>query len=83
MIKVLCSSCKTTIKAKESLAGQRVKCPKCRQPMVVPSSNLAKQPSAPRPKTATTATSQGHNPLLDLLDEAGVESMPQGPMCPK
>ena len=27
------------------------------------------------------ASAAPHNPLLDLLDEAGVESMPRGPVC--
>jgi hypothetical protein len=34
-----------------------------------------------RSTSVSLAGAAGHNPLLDLLDEAGVESVPQGPIC--
>ncbi len=79
-IKVRCGSCKTTIKAKESLAGQKVKCPKCAKPLTIPKPGASASPK----KVAASASgaSNAYNPMLDLLDEAGVDSMPTGPTCP-
>lgn len=97
-IKARCGSCGTNFQAKDSLAGKRVKCPKCAQPIVIGAGN----PTAPagktgtatqarpgqaaagkRPTTAGTAAAAGaYNPLLDLLDEVNVKSAVRGPMCP-
>lgn len=74
-IKAKCGSCNVGFTAKDALAGKTVKCPKCKNPLKVP------QKSAPKKPVAAAASPQAHNPLLDLLDEAGVESMPRGPIC--
>ena len=76
-IKARCGNCNTGFTAKDSLAGRQVKCPKCKQQMQIPSRAVTTQTA----RTVTTATAAAHNPLLDLLDEAGVESMPRGPVC--
>lgn len=77
-IKAQCGSCGTSFSAKDEFAGKRVKCPKCSQPMTIQQRNLV---AGQRPTSVTIAGAAGHNPLLDLLDEAGVESVPQGPIC--
>jgi hypothetical protein len=38
-------------------------------------------PARASKKEAQVASARRHNPLLDLLDEAGVESAPKGPVC--
>ncbi|MDG2185297.1 MAG: hypothetical protein P8K79_06435 [Mariniblastus sp.] len=77
-IKAQCGSCGTSFSAKDEFAGKRVKCPKCSQPMTIEQRSLV---AGTRPTTVSLAGAAGHNPLLDLLDEAGVESVPQGPIC--
>ncbi len=69
-----CGSCNKKFKAKDSMAGKRVKCPKCTSPITVPTPKAAVAAS-PGPSAAT------YNPILDLLDEAGVKSVPSGPVC--
>ena len=76
-IKAHCESCGTSFKAKDEFAGKRVKCPKCGDPMTVPNKSLALE----RRQTTAVTTAAAHNPLLDLLDEAGVEAVPKGPIC--
>lgn len=77
-IKARCDSCGSSFQAKDSLAGRRVKCPKCSQPLVVP-----KPASGKVAQGAVTASSgQAHNPLLDLLDEVNVKAAARGPTCP-
>jgi len=73
-IKVKCGSCSARFKAKDELAGRRVKCPKCQQPVVIEAA--AAPVAVPRaPKAAA------HNPLLDILDEEDVRSRVRGPVC--
>lgn len=74
-IKVHCGGCGAGFQAKDELAGRRVKCPKCKQPITIKSAPT-RQPAA-RQKAAATA----HNPLLDLLDEQNVRSVARGPIC--
>ncbi len=69
-IKVQCGSCGAGFKAKDELAGRRVKCPKCAQPIVIGK-------PAPKPQ----AVGAGYNPLLDLLDEQQVKRVSHGPLC--
>ena len=35
MIRVICPTCKSTLNAKDKLAGQTRKCPKCGQPVLI------------------------------------------------
>ncbi len=74
-IKARCGNCKSGFTAKDALAGRLVKCPKCKKQMQIPAK--AAQPA----QAVAAATPAAHNPLLDLLDEAGVEAMPRGPVC--
>ena len=72
-IKVKCRSCSASFKAKDELAGRRVKCPKCKEPI-----KIAPVQKAP---VAAAAASAEHNPLLDLLDEQDIRSVARGPVC--
>ena len=91
-----CDSCPAQFKVKDELAGKKVKCPKCKQPFTISAgpkskgtAGAKKKPVAKkRPKPAVDEYSlapapptPSHNPMLDLLDDAGVESTPQGPVC--
>ena len=75
-IKARCNQCNTGFTAKDSLAGRIVNCPKCKNQLKIPEK---------RKPTGSVAGSGGgnpaYNPLLDLLDEAGVEAVPRGPVC--
>ena len=70
-IKVRCGNCSAGFQAKDSLAGRRVKCPKCKQPLTIKAIEPKRQPVA----------AANHNPLLDLLDEQNVRSVARGPIC--
>ena len=74
-IKVECQ-CGQKFAAKDSMAGKRVKCPKCNQALVIPS---GAQPEPRKWGAGATAAS----PVLDLLDEAGVQHARTGPQCPE
>ena len=76
-IKVRCGKCSAGFQAKDELAGRRVKCPKCKEPLVIqPAGELATSRS--RQPAAASAV---HNPLLDLLDEQNIRSVVRGPIC--
>lgn len=75
-IKVRCGKCGAGFQAKDSLAGRRVKCPKCKEPITI----SAAKPAAPAAKKAP-AVAAAHNPLLDLLDEQDIRSVARGPVC--
>ena len=73
-IKVKCGNCSAQFKAKDELAGRRVKCPKCQNPVVIAAAAAvaaSSKPSAPKRS----------NPLLDILDEEDVRSRASGPIC--
>ena len=75
--KVRCGKCNAGFQAKDELAGRRVKCPKCKEPLVIqPAGELATSRSR-QPATASAM----HNPLLDLLDEQNIRSVVRGPIC--
>jgi hypothetical protein len=66
---VQCAGCGAKLQAPEKLAGKRVKCPKCGQPLAVP----GLQPAAARPA--------GDLDLEQLLGaEAGAAVMPSAPL---
>lgn len=86
-IKVGCGKCNSSFAVRDDFAGKSVKCPKCKSPMQVPSSTKTAsgaKPPAAAAKTAAGTSSAGRkfNPLLDLLDEAGVEAKSRGRSCP-
>ena len=80
-IKAKCGSCGRIVKAKDALAGKRVKCPDCSQPMTIP--NPAQTTSAGYQDAAKMLAPTGgaYNPILDLLDDAGVQGVARGPAC--
>ncbi len=77
-IKVNCGSCSAKFKAKDELAGRRVKCPKCQNPVVIEAAAAAVPAPAP---VRSAAKAAARNPLLDILDEEEVRSRARGPMC--
>lgn len=86
-IKVGCGKCNSSFAVRDDFAGKSVKCPKCKSPMQVPASSktaAAAKPPAVASKTTAGSPSPARkfNPLLDLLDEAGVESKSRGRSCP-
>ena len=82
-IKARCAGCGAGFQAKDSLAGKRVKCPKCGQAITIGQQAASKGRSGKSAaKQASIAASGGHNPLLDLLDEVDVKSAVRGPVCP-
>lgn len=79
-IKARCDGCGVGFQAKDSLAGKRVKCPKCSQPILIPKSSGSSRTQA-KSVPASAGGSKAYNPLLDLLDEVEVKRT-GGPMCP-
>jgi len=80
-IRATCGSCTSTFNARDELAGKRVKCPKCKEPMVIGQ----KKKRAP---AATTAPARKKKTVVDpmeaLLAEAnvGTSTGQEGPICP-
>jgi len=87
-ISATCDSCKESFRARDELAGKRVKCPKCKSPMAIPqaTSKPARKPkpaatkpkSKPKPKPKPVAM----DPMEALLNEANIGPINRGPMCP-
>lgn len=69
-IKVSCH-CGQSFTAKDNLAGQTLLCPKCSQPLTIPS------PDAPAAKRQVSGSSIG-----ELLEEVGLKEH-RGPRCPQ
>ncbi len=65
-IKVTCS-CGKTVSAKDELAGKRVKCPDCSEPISIP---------------AESAFQEVGSDMAGLLDEIGMEATRTGVRCP-
>lgn len=110
-IQANCPKCQFALKVRDDLAGKRVKCPKCQEPVLIPGAAAApkdapvaagagasrgsgKAPAtAPTQKAGAAAARSAavgsaggsggkrYNPLLDLLEEAGVEAAPRGDVC--
>ncbi len=81
-----CGKCNHKLSVRDEYAGRKIKCPKCQTPVQLPKLKTA---DGARPKQAVAGSSAGqaanrprHNPLLDLLDDAGVEAAPRGSVCP-
>lgn len=73
-IKVACD-CGQKFSARDSMAGKRVKCPKCNEPLVIP-----------KPRSKNSGSSSASRPgtgITDLLDEVGVQGARTGPICPE
>ena len=76
MVKVQCGSCGKQFAAKPELAGKRVKCSGCGNPITVPAAAGAAapaKPSPPRPKAAQHAAAQRpaapQSSLADILED--------------
>lgn len=84
-IKASCSNCKSFFNAKDSLAGRRVKCPKCGDKLTVPGVKVAStasgKRSANKKKAKPDPSAGSFNPMDDLLDEANVRGKSKGIVC--
>ena len=83
-IKVRCGSCEAAFKAKDALAGKRVRCPKCKKPLTIPAAVGVGGVAAARPRSKpakANAVRSNPNPMMDLLDEADVKGVTRGPTC--
>ena len=77
-IRATCGGCGSTFTARDELAGKKVKCPKCKERMVIPAQKAAakvgKTVSAPAPSV---------DPMEALLQEANIGPVSSGgPICP-
>jgi len=78
-IRTHCGQCNAVFQAKDSLAGKKVKCPKCSAPVLIGGgAGQAKKVAA----TSKSGSQPAFNPLLGLLDEADVKRAMAGPLCP-
>ncbi len=76
-IQATCGNCSQTFNARDELAGKRVKCPKCKERMVIPTAS-----AAPRP-AAVKSAARVLDPMEALLKEANVGEVSRGgPICP-
>jgi DNA-directed RNA polymerase subunit M/transcription elongation factor TFIIS len=80
-IKARCGNCSNPITVRDEFGGKKVKCPKCSTSMQIPMANSATAAVSRAAPVAAGTSGKRYNPLLDLLDEAGVESRPSGPCC--
>ena len=88
-IPVACA-CGAKFAAKDELAGKRVKCPKCSQPLTIPAAGAAaagaSAAAAGAPAAARTAAakpSDAGDPIIAaLLDEVGLTASKTGVRCP-
>ncbi|HMO12663.1 MAG TPA: hypothetical protein PKD64_09695 [Pirellulaceae bacterium] len=71
--------CGFSFNAKNELAGKRVKCPRCTQALQIPSA--PEKAAVQAGKSASLSGRSVNRALLDLLDEEGVQGLPQGPIC--
>lgn len=77
-IRATCGSCNSTFNARDELAGKKVKCPKCKERMVIPSGS-----SAPATAVAAVPATRAVDPMEALLEEANIAPVSQGgPICP-
>ena len=81
--------CGAKFAAKDELAGKAVKCPKCSQPLRIPSAETpavpaAKPtPSAPKKAPASAPTPAPSDPGIgSILDEFGIQGSATGIRCP-
>ncbi len=84
-IKARCESCQTGFKAKDALAGKRVRCPKCKKPLTIPTAAGVGTAAAVKPRSKPAPTGgvarSNPNPMMGLLDEADVQGVTRGPTC--
>jgi HEAT repeat protein len=63
-INVECPGCARKLKAKEDLAGKRVKCPSCGQVIVVPAARPASYPKATSPSAVNPSAAAAGAPMV-------------------
>lgn len=84
-IKASCGNCKSSFNAKDSLAGRKVKCPKCGEKLRVPGEKVAaaagSSPKKPAKKKRVRPSEGTFNVMDELLDEAKVRSKSKGIVC--
>ncbi|MCR4413398.1 MAG: hypothetical protein NUV77_13340 [Thermoguttaceae bacterium] len=56
MIRVICSNCGSKLDAKDEIAGQTRKCPKCRQPVLIPAAEAKAAIPEPSPDASASST---------------------------
>ncbi len=78
-IKTTCQ-CGFSFSAKDELAGKKVKCPRCAHALQIPAANAVVAAGAASSGQRSGARAL-NKALLDLLDEEGVQGIPQGPIC--
>lgn len=76
-IKATCPSCSSTFNAKDTLAGRRVKCPKCGDKMMVPEKRAPKA----KKKKRVNPGAGSFDVMDELLKEANVKSVARGSVC--
>lgn len=87
-IRVTCP-CGRQLAVKDSLAGKKVKCPKCKQPLLIPGpgspsadSQGASAVGAASNRKGSPADGDDPGPMADLLDEVGLRAPTTGRRCP-
>ncbi|MCE9528414.1 MAG: hypothetical protein K8R36_20410 [Planctomycetales bacterium] len=83
-IKVSCS-CGAAFAAKDELAGRTVACPKCKQPLTIPSGAApAQRPAAPSRPAPSSVPQPAPDPSApSIFDEAGLKArQTTGQVCP-
>lgn len=73
-IKATCPSCESTFNAKDTLAGRRVKCPKCGDRLTVPEKKTKR-------KKRVNPSAGSFDVMDELLNEANVKSVARGNVC--
>lgn len=73
-IKATCGNCRSSFNAKDTLAGRRVKCPKCGEKMVVPEKMESR-------KKRVDPTAGSFDVMDELLKEANIKTVAVGPVC--
>lgn len=77
-IPVVCQ-CGKRLKVKREMAGKRVKCPQCGQPLTIP----GKAPAATKQPAEPAALTNQIDELGDLLEDVGLAEIKEGTPCPK
>ena len=80
-IKASCDNCKSSFNAKDSLAGRKVKCPKCGERLRVPGTKTGAAPAKAKKKKRVKPSDGSFNLMDDLLDEAKVKTKSKGIVC--
>lgn len=73
MIRVVCKGCGSQLNAKDELAGQKRKCPKCGNILVIPATP---EPAAPSPPVADSAAQASEVVAPPGLSSAGIPRAP-------